>query len=91
MQWWHKGFIVPLKHAALSVRIRMHSDRTCMARTLITCVMYVGLILGVCGGGRGAAAPCERCLRLRTLSPEKIISEKSNYIEILSPMAQIKV
>ncbi|KAF3341878.1 Peptide chain release factor 1 [Carex littledalei] len=32
------------------------------------------------GGGRGAAAPCERCLRLRStalFSPEKIISEKS--------------
>jgi hypothetical protein len=27
--------------------------------------MNVGLILGVCGGDRGAAASCERCLRLR--------------------------
>jgi hypothetical protein len=26
--------------------------------------MYVGLILGVCGGGRGATTPCERCLKL---------------------------
>jgi hypothetical protein len=40
--------------------------------------MYVGIILEVCrvvGGG----------------SPEKIISEKSNYIENFSPMIQIKV
>jgi hypothetical protein len=56
--------------------------------------MYVSLILEVCGGDRGAAALYERCLSLRStalFSPEKIISEKSNYIEILSPMVQIKV
>jgi hypothetical protein len=36
-----------------------------VAKKNLTPVMYMGLILGVCGGGRGAAAPCERYLRLR--------------------------
>jgi hypothetical protein len=49
--------------------------------------MYVGLILGVYGGWQGGGSS----LRAVSESPEKIISEKSNYIEILSPMAQIKV
>jgi hypothetical protein len=45
----------------------------------------------VAGGGSPLRAVSEVTLKLFLLSPEKIISEKSNYIEILSPMAQIKV
>ncbi|KAF3328950.1 Spastin [Carex littledalei] len=42
------------------------------------------------GGGRGAAAPCERCLRLRSTalsSSAKIIFEKSIAYEFLYPTA----
>jgi hypothetical protein len=46
--------------------------------------MYVDLILEVCGGGRGRQPSA-------LFSPEKIISEKLNYIEILSPITQIKI
>jgi hypothetical protein len=48
--------------------------------------MYVGLILEVCGGWQGGGS----LLRAVSEVTEKIISEKSNYIEILSPMAQMK-